>query len=69
MTPPIGKIISISQKKNQISWKIFFYFTEPVNINPTPVHDPASTDQHTSDSSQPNDHPGEAILQTIQCGQ
>ena len=40
--------------------------SEPVNINPTPVHDPASTDQHTSpDSSQPNDHPGEANLPTL----
>jgi len=38
---------------------------EPVNINPTPVHDPASTDPHTSDSSQPNnDHPDVVVVPT-----
>ena len=54
--PKINPIFNLTGKKN------FFFFTEPVNINPTPVHDPASTDPHTSDSSQPNnDHPGETI--------
>ena len=59
----IQKLIQFSILREK---KKFFFFTEPVNINPTPVHDPASTDPHTSDSSQPNnDHPGETIWQIL----